>query len=123
MKTAYLSGPMRGRPNFNYDSFHAAAKKLRANGWEVISPAEQDLKHGFDPSILNGKDGFSNEEVREFARRDCQIIIEELRAENGDAVAVLSEWEGSVGATAEVALGKWCRLRIIDSETEEDIQC
>jgi hypothetical protein len=39
-KSVYISGPMRGYPNFNFDAFHEAAARWRAAGWEVISPAE-----------------------------------------------------------------------------------
>lgn len=36
----YISGPMTGVPGFNYAAFNDAAKRLRANGWNVVNPAE-----------------------------------------------------------------------------------
>lgn len=36
----YIAGPMTGYPGMNFDAFHAAAKKLRAQGWIVVNPAE-----------------------------------------------------------------------------------
>jgi len=42
MKTIYLSGPMSGLPGFNFPAFHAAAAKLRADGFTVLNPAETD---------------------------------------------------------------------------------
>ena len=46
----YLSGPMRGRINFNYDAFHKAEEAIRAIGHEVVNPARnfggrQDLPY------------------------------------------------------------------------------
>ncbi len=38
----YLSGPMSGYPSFNIPAFDDAARQLRANGYQVVSPAEQD---------------------------------------------------------------------------------
>lgn len=36
----YLAGPMSGIPGFNYAAFHAAARKLRGAGFDVLNPAE-----------------------------------------------------------------------------------
>lgn len=40
MNRAYLSGPMTGLPDLNFPAFHSAAAQLRAQGIEVVSPAE-----------------------------------------------------------------------------------
>lgn len=40
---AYLGGPMRGLPYFNFPAFDAATTKLRRAGWTIFSPAEKDL--------------------------------------------------------------------------------
>ena len=40
MKKIYLSGPMTGFKDYNYQMFNDAAKKLRAEGFEVVNPAE-----------------------------------------------------------------------------------
>ena len=38
----FLSGPMSGLPESNYPAFHAEAERLRALGYHVESPAEND---------------------------------------------------------------------------------
>lgn len=36
----YIAGPMTGLPDNNYPAFHRAAAALRAPGWVVTNPAE-----------------------------------------------------------------------------------
>ncbi|AZC35885.1 DUF4406 domain-containing protein [Pseudomonas chlororaphis] len=40
MKRIYISGPMTGLPDLNYPAFNAAAELLRAEGYDVENPAE-----------------------------------------------------------------------------------
>lgn len=44
----YLSGPMTGYPNYNFEAFNEAAADLRAEGFEIVNPAES---HGGDQSL------------------------------------------------------------------------
>lgn len=41
-RKVYIAGPMTGLPGFNYPAFHAKAAELRAQGYEVRNPAEND---------------------------------------------------------------------------------
>lgn len=115
MPRVYLAGPMRGYPQFNFPAFDKAASLGRALKWEVISPADMDREHGFDERVHHD---FTPGERREFIRRDVEAIMS-LRAEDGDAIAMLPNWEKSGGARAEYALAKWARLKILDALTFE----
>lgn len=44
----YVSGPMSGIKDYNYPAFHGAAAALRAEGHQVLNPAEQGLVDGAD---------------------------------------------------------------------------
>lgn len=39
-RSIFISGPMSGLPGNNYEAFHAEARRFRALGWHVESPAE-----------------------------------------------------------------------------------
>lgn len=96
-RTAYLSGPMTGLPEFNYPAFHAAALRLRARGWRVYNPAEHNWSPGVEPFPLRAA----------FAEY-CRFICLEA-----DAVIVLPGWEASAGARVEVDLARRCEIAVI----------
>jgi Domain of unknown function (DUF4406) len=50
-KVAYVSGPISSVPNFNRDAFAEATADLRAKGWKVFSPIEQDALNGFRSNL------------------------------------------------------------------------
>ena len=83
MNTAYLAGPMRGRPDNNYPAFHAAAKILREAGWTILSPAETSEKHP--------KWGFP-----QYMSLDIKMVLK------ADTIILLPGWEQSQGALAEL---------------------
>lgn len=102
----YLTGPMRGYPNFNFPAFDYAAAKLREEGHEVFSPAERDRAvHGtaLEQNATGNEDeaasnvGFS---LREALGADMAWI-----SQHAQGIALLPGWEKSNGATAEGALG------------------
>lgn len=115
MKKLYLAGPMRGILEFNFPAFHAAAARLRAEGFEVFSPAEKDNeRHGTDISkgnmtgdetIATQQHGFN---LREALGLDLAYICAEA-----DGVALLPGWENSKGARAERAAAEALGLEII----------
>lgn len=99
MRSAYLAGPMRGLPEYNFPAFHAAAADLRARGLEVFSPAERDIEEdGFDPKTHPAQS------MAYYMQHDLPAVC------RADCVVVLPGWEDSQGASLEVyvaaALGK-----------------
>lgn len=115
-KKIYIAGPMRGIPEFNFPAFYAAAKKLRANGHEVFSPAEHDNeKHGTDISKGNAT-GDESVAVKEYGFNIRESLAADLDwiCRNADAVVLLPGWKTSKGATAERATAIALGLDIIE---------
>ena len=78
----YIAGPMSGRPEFDYPAFFRAADALAAVGHEPINPARAEGREG------------------------CKTWLDYMRAAlrdiaDADAVALLSGWGESRGATIE----------------------
>lgn len=102
----YLAGPMTGKPQFNFPDFDRMAGLLRANGYEVVNPAELD-----DPksraAALASVDGAlgslkTGETWGDFLSRDVKLI-----ADGGiDGVVVLLGWEKSRGARLETFVAR-----------------
>ena len=116
---AYLAGPMRSKPEFNYPAFFAAARALRDAGWSVFNPAAQDIITDDQPAnflAMSKKDQEAHagrpSTARRYARRDLDGILA-LRAEEGDVIVVLPDWEDSLGARAEVAVAQWVGLQVL----------
>lgn len=99
---AYIAGPMRGLPEYNFPAFHAAAADLRERGYEVDNPAEHDEGRGFDPKTGEGEKSF-----REYMAHDLPLICA------ADVVVVLPGWRGSEGASLEVAVAKSLGIEVL----------
>lgn len=108
----YLSGPMRGRPEFNFPAFDAATAMLRGLGHRVFSPAEADRTEGFDPAGMEGTGeeleaaGF---DIPEAMARDIYHIVTEV-----DGVGLLPNWHLSKGCLLEAAVATSCGLRLYE---------
>lgn len=111
---AYLGGPMSGIPQFNFPAFFAAAKHLREQGWEIISPAELDDAEDKGAALLS-PDGNPVERVAnqlmsnnktwgDFLSRDVKIIADEVQA-----LVLLPGWAESRGALLESTVGLLCK--------------
>ena len=119
MKKCYIVGPMRGIPEYNYPAFTEAAHYMRTIGWIVYNPVEMDKADNEDYSSFSSEEQVADdtpEKARRFARRDTNIILNYLKAENGDMIVALPNWKNSDGARAELALAKWVGLQRIDFE-------
>lgn len=91
--TLYLSGPMTGRPDHNFPAFHAEAARLRALGYHVINPAE-----------LNPSPGATRAEC---LRKDIAALT------TCTAIALLPDWQHSVGALLEFTIAHHIGLHIL----------
>lgn len=112
----YLAGPMRDIPKFNFPAFHHAAKRLRAMGFEVFSPAEKDIeRHGKDISESNhtGSEALA-EKDHGFSLRVALGDDLAWICAHADAIALLPGWENSKGAKAERATASALGLEIIE---------
>ena len=98
---AYLAGPMRGIPLFNFPAFHAAAARFRAAGYDVFNPAEQDEAEGFNPVTDQA------EPTEYYMRRDLPEVCA------SDVLLLLPGWRNSGGALNEFAVAKMCGLKIL----------
>lgn len=99
MVKGYLCGPMTGLPKNNFPAFREAAKKLRAQGYEVISPCEMDE---IDGCYENNRP--SMETIRKFAVRDI------LALSKCNAIFLMRHAEKSKGCKAERAYARWTRM-------------
>lgn len=115
MRYIYLSGPMRGIKSANFPAFDFAAAKLRAQGFSVFSPADNDRAIcGWSSDYIPGDNEL---EVMcyngTFTTRKCFLDDMMAITQWADTVAVLRNHEKSSGVAAEVALAKALGLNII----------
>lgn len=96
----YLAGPMTGLPEFNFPAFRERAAALRAQGHEVLNPAELD-------------DGDTSQAWDYYMRRDLALLLE------CEAVAVLPRWQRSRGASLEVHVARTLGMPVLDAHTLE----
>lgn len=94
----YLAGPMTGRPEFNYPLFNEYAGCWRAEGYDVINPAERD---GGRTDLAYGQ--YMRSAVRDVA--------------SADGLAVLPQWETSGGARMEIAIAKQVGMPVYDARS------
>lgn len=106
----YLAGPMTGIPNFNFPKFDRVSAELRANGYEVVSPAELDSPE-FRASVM--ADGITGNEKRLTGLwGDCLARDVKLIADDGiEAIFLLEDWNKSRGARLEATVGLLCNLK------------
>lgn len=110
-KTIYCAGPMRRIRHFNFPAFDAAAKRLRAEGWNVISPAELDREHGFDETAFPDDYDWIDLKKANFSLDDA-IDRDVAAIKKCDAIYMLAGWENSAGAKAEKGLAEWRGLEV-----------
>jgi len=93
---------MAGYQSYNFPEFDKAAKKLREQGHDVFSPAEFDIKDGFDP----------DKDPQKPFKHYMQIDLPEVM--NSDGVVLLKGWEKSKGAKLEVKVAIECSIPVYE---------
>ena len=105
---------MRGRKEFNFPAFHAAARDLRAEGHVVFSPAERDIeRHGVD--ISKGNDAGSEAVAEKEHGFSLRVALGEDLAwicKEAEGLALLPDWRSSKGACAERAVALALGLKV-----------
>lgn len=109
----YIAGPMRGLPDYNYPSFHKAAREWRASGFEVVSPAELDLKEerraqGLWARLLRRPT--RKLDFPAYLRRDLRELS------RCDAIALLPGWQDSQGALFELQAALLMGLMVYNAD-------
>jgi hypothetical protein len=84
--TYYLSGPMTGKPQYNYPMFKTVSERLRKFGLKVVSPHEIPPPSGT----------FTDEELWQYYMDRCWEQMDQCHA-----LVQLPGWVHSRGARAE----------------------
>lgn len=104
----YVAGPMTGLPEWNYPAFNAAAAELRAEGHEVMNPAEMGEKYG------------TPDELAADLYKMAGLVVEELDALAAcDAIYLLPGWHRSRGTRKELKVALDHKLEIIVAPVEK----
>lgn len=99
MTEVYLAGPMLNHMDHNVAQFREWTSKLRARGFRVEAPHEWDRDHGFD---VRGT-GFEEDDAPKMLdMRAAMAHSMNFICTVADVLAVLPQWERSLGATAQV---------------------
>jgi hypothetical protein len=108
MSKWYLAGPMQNIPGYNFPAFEEATATLRAQGHEIISPAEKDKER--DPvayeKASKSPDGvWKAEETGGLTWAEILATDVILVADHVDGVVLLPDWTKSSGARLEAFVG------------------
>lgn len=108
---SYVSGPMRGHEECNFDAFDAADTVLQAAGLYVFSPARHDRQEGFKAQGLKRCD---TEELEAAGFKLEGAILWDLGViiTKATDIHLLPGWEDSSGANLEAAAAQFAKLRI-----------
>lgn len=116
-KIAYISGPISGLLNGNFDAFKAAQEKLEMEGYIVLNPHEicKDIynKWALKPPTNGAEERVMWEEMMKECIRHLTLA---------DDVFVLSNWETSKGATVELFIAQKLGISTYYSSNYETFQ-
>ena len=112
----YLAGPMTGIPQFNIPAFDDAASRLRADGFDITSPAELDSAEMRRLAMLS-PDGAMCDVLSEGTWGDCLARDVKMIADELDVIILLPGWEKSRGANLEAFVGLMCGKKFFTYST------
>lgn len=106
-KIAYISGPISGLENGNFQNFQNAQKKLEKEGYIVENPHQigKDLYEKWSKIINKTKDQ-EIEMWQEFMKEDIKHLC------ICNFVFLLDNWESSKGATLELLIAQKLGIKI-----------
>jgi uncharacterized protein DUF4406/uncharacterized protein DUF6378 len=97
----YISGPMRGYPECNYEAFHDAHGILAQQGYTVLNPAENF-------------DGAKDLPIETYMREDLSMLL------GATDIYMLKGWHNSEGARLELAVAKSLGLTVIYEDDDSE---
>lgn len=115
LKKVYISGPMTGLENLNFDKFEEAEEKLKKFNFEIFNPHKlSEFKTEEFKELI--KDQKSHIVWEHYMKVDIQIMLREC-----EFLVVLPGWEHSRGATMEIFIAKSLGMIVIDYNTLEEL--
>lgn len=104
--SVYISGPMSGFENKNFDEFFKVENQLSNKGLNTINPAKINIEHGL--CDRQGADIIPNS-IRDFYNNDFNKLINDA-----EAITMLPGWLNSKGAKAELFVALGLGLDVVD---------
>lgn len=108
----YVSGAMRGVPQFNFPAFDSVTKQLRQCGHDVVNPAEHDRK--VDPHIET-RPGFEDGTAETIVPLSKLLAWDIRQITRCDAIVVVTtsgDWKKSAGVGVELQVARELGLRV-----------
>lgn len=107
MKRVYVAGPMTGLPELNFPAFHREAARLRAEGFDVVNPAE--INGGADELVA-----MANMDANQVAAHWRACMRNDIRElVTCDSIVLLPGWERSRGASLEHYIARQLDLKVV----------
>lgn len=106
-KIAYISGPITGLENGNFDAFMKAQKELEKEGYIVLNPHEIGKEVYEKWSKIEVRTKEQNEEMWQDYMKVCLKFLCGC-----DVVFLLGNWETSRGSTIELLVAKTLGIKI-----------
>lgn len=103
---AYVAGPMRGIKDWNYPLFDRVAKRLRTDGWQVVTPAEIDRAFGLDEHKYP--------ELPHWWSMSATLAIDFIVISTCESIVLLNRWEQSEGVAAELQQAQSLGLKVFE---------